>query len=127
MYEVAVSRSFVAQHYLTVPDAGPEGTLHSHRYAVEARCIGPTLGDHGYLLDVDALDGALEAVVEEFRDRVLNDVPAIEGPNPSTERLATVVADRLLDRLDPIPDPVTALRVTIDEDDVATVGHVRSV
>ena len=40
MYAVSVSRTFVAQHALTVPDPGPEGTVHSHRYTVEATVSG---------------------------------------------------------------------------------------
>ncbi|WP_254768199.1 6-pyruvoyl trahydropterin synthase family protein [Salinilacihabitans rarus] len=125
MYAVSVSRSFVAQHYLTVPDPGPEGTLHSHRYAVEATFRGPDLGEHGYLVDIDDVSEAMDALAERYRDRTLNDLPAFEGANPSAERFARIFGDRLLERLD--PPAATELHVDVAEDDIARVAHVRSI
>lgn len=123
MYSVSVSRSCIAQHYLTVPDPGPEGTLHSHRFGIEATFGGPELNEYGYLVDIDAVIDALEDVVGEIRDETLNDLPAFEGQNPSAERLARLVADRLAERL--APETATELTVTVREDDVATVAHER--
>ena len=124
MYSVSVSRSFVAQHYQTVPDPGPEGELHSHTYTVEATFRGPELDEYGYLVDIDAVIAALEAVVDAFRDRTLNDLPAFEGENPSAERFARVFGDRLLERLE--PKPATELEISLREDDVARVRHERA-
>ena len=123
MYAVSVSRTFVAQHYLTVPNPGPEGTLHSHQYTVEATFRGPGLDEYGYLVDIDAVIDALEAVVDSLRDRTLNELPALEGRNPSAERLASIVGDRLLERLE--PETATELVIRIDEDDIASVSHER--
>ncbi len=124
MYAVSVSRSFVAQHWLTVPDPGPEGTLHSHHFTVEVSFEGPELGEYGYLVDIDAVIDGLEATVAEFRDETLNDLPAFEGKNPSAEHFARIFGDRLLDRLQ--PETATRLTVTLQEDDVATVTHEQS-
>ena len=123
MYAVSVSRTFVAQHYLTVPNPGPEGILHSHQYTVEATFRGPGLDEYGYLVDIDAVIDALEAVVDSLRDRTLNELPALEGRNPSAERLASIVGDRLLERLEPAT--ATELVIRIDEDDIASVSHER--
>ncbi|WP_459825547.1 6-pyruvoyl trahydropterin synthase family protein [Halorubrum luteum] len=123
MYAVSVSRSCIAQHYLTVPDPGPEGTLHSHRFGIEATFRGPELNEYGYLVDIDAVIEALEAVVDGLADRTLNDVPAFEGLNPSAEHLARIVGDRLVERL--APETATQLVVTVREDDVAEVTHER--
>ncbi len=124
MYEVSVSRAFVAQHYLTVPNPDPaEATLHSHHFTVEATFRGPELAEYGYLVDIDAVISAMEGVVDGLRDETLNDLPAFDGENPSVERLSGVFADRLLDRLS--PEAATELRVSIREDDVATVAHTR--
>lgn len=125
MYAVSVSRSFVAQHYLTVPDPGPEGTLHSHRYGVEATFRGPALGEYGYLVDIDEVAEAMDVLAERYRDRTLNDLPAFEGANPSAERFARILGDRLLERLN--PPAATELRVDVTEDDIARVAHVRSI
>ena len=40
MYTVSVMADFIAQHYLTVPDPGPEGEIHSHHYEAELTLEG---------------------------------------------------------------------------------------
>ncbi|TQQ81574.1 6-pyruvoyl trahydropterin synthase family protein [Halonotius roseus] len=124
MYTVSVTRSFVAQHYLTVPNPGPEGELHSHQFTAEVTFRGPELGEYGYLVDIDAVIDAVEGVVETFRDQTLNELPAFEGLNPSAEHFARIFADRLTDRL--TPEPGTELTVALQEDDVATVSHTET-
>ena len=123
MYAVSVARSLVAQHYLTVPQPGPEGTPHSHHFTVEATFRGPELDAFEYLVDIDDLNTAMDALADHYRDRLLNDLPAFEGANPSAERFARVFGDRLLERLE--PDTATELRIEIEEDDVARVAHQR--
>src|SRR6056297_3561483 len=105
MYELSVSRDFVAQHYLTVPDPGPvEGEPHSHRYEVELRFSGPELNEYGYLVDIDAVEAALDDLTGRYRDELLNDLPAFDG-NPSVERFARVFADEIAEELEaPTPE-----------------------
>lgn len=121
MYSVAVSRSIVAQHYLTVPDPGPEGELHSHTFTVEATFQGPELDEYGYLVDIDAVSAAMDATADSLRDETLNDLPEFAGQNPSAEHLGQVFADRLLDHV--APETATELEISVREDDVATVGY----
>ncbi|MCU4924808.1 6-carboxytetrahydropterin synthase [Halobacteria archaeon AArc-dxtr1] len=124
MYAVSVSRSFVAQHYLTVPDPGPEGRLHSHCFDVEIEVAGPERNEYEYLVDIDNLTAAVDDTVDAFRDETLNELPPFDGRNPSVELLAKTLGDRLLKRFDPVG--ATRLRVAIEEDDVATVSHERA-
>lgn len=121
MYAVAVSRTFVAQHYLTVPNPGPEGSVHSHTYTVEATLRGPELDEHGYLIDIEDLSATMDAVTDFFRDETLNDLPAFDGLNPSVERLAKVFADRL--RAGITLSTASNLTIAIQEDAVATVEY----
>ena len=123
MYAVSVDRSLVAQHYLTVPNPGPEGEPHSHHFTVEATFRGPELNRFEYLVDIDAVTAAMDAVADRYRDRLLNDLPEFEDANPSAERFARAFGDRLLERLE--PDGATELRIEITEDDVARVAHER--
>lgn len=121
MYSVSVARTFVAQHYLTVPDPGPEGRLHSHTFTVESTFRGPELDEYSYLVDIDAVESAMDATADSFRDETLNDLPEFEGYNPSAERLARAFATRLQSRLE--PEIATELAVAVTEDDVATVTY----
>lgn len=121
MYTVGVSREFVAQHVLIVPDPGPEGEVHSHSYELDVRLRGSSLNEHGYLLDIDALFDAVEDLVDRYRDEILNDLPEFEGLNPSVEHFARIVCERLSDRLD-APHVETA-RVKLWEDDVAWAAY----
>lgn len=124
MYTVTVSIDFVAQHFLTVPDPGPEGEIHSHHYELAAECTGPELNEYGYLLDIDDLTHALETIEERYRDELLNDLDEFSGLNPSVEQFARIVADRLA----AIDMPgVETLRVKLHEDDIAWAAYERPV
>ena len=126
MYTVSVSRSFVAQHYLTVPDPGPEGELHSHHYSLEVTVESLDLDEYGYVVDIDELTAAVDDVADEFRDRILNDQPAFDGLNPSVEHFTRVVSDRLASDARLSSDRVSNLRVAMDEDDTARVSYERA-
>jgi 6-pyruvoyltetrahydropterin/6-carboxytetrahydropterin synthase len=122
-YELTVTREFIAQHYLTVPNPGPEGEVHSHHFTVELRFGGPELGEYGYLVDIDAVDALLDDLEDRYRDALLNDLPEFEGLNPSIEHFSRLFGDRVADALsNPTP---TRLTVRIWEDDVSWASHTR--
>lgn len=125
MYGVRVSRSFAAHHYLTVPDAGPEGELHAHDYTVDVGVRGRDLNEHGYLVDIDVLARAVERVVGEYEGETLNDLAEFRGANPSAERLARGIGDRLVEEID--GDGLAELRVEVHEDDIASVTYEQAV
>jgi 6-pyruvoyltetrahydropterin/6-carboxytetrahydropterin synthase len=123
-YELTVTRDFVAQHYLTVPDPGPEGEVHSHHFDVEVRFAGPSLGEYGYLVDIDDVNAVLDDLEARYRDALLNDLPEFGDANPSVERFARLFGDRVEAALqDPNP---TRLAVRIWEDDSAWASHRRA-
>lgn len=121
MYTVRVSRRFIAQHFLTVPDAGPENELHSHRFEVEVEVAGPELNEHDYLVDIDDLAGRADELADEYADATLNDRPRFEGDNPSVERFARVFCDRLLAGID--TDGIETATVTMWEDETAAASY----
>lgn len=124
MYTVTVSREFVAQHALTVPDAGPEGEWHSHQYELELQLHGETLNEYGYLVDIDDVTMALDRVVDRYRDETLNDLPEFEGRNPSLEHFARILCNRLLDEVE-APEADSAM-VKLWEDETAWVSYERA-
>mgnify|MGYP002761079893 FL=1 len=125
MYSTTVLTDFVAQHYLTVPNPGPEGVPHSHRFEIEVTFRGPELNEYDYLVDIDDAERALSEVADRYRDELLNDRPAFEGYNPSVERFARVVFERVADAV--ADDTVTELAVTVWEDDTAAATYDASV
>ena len=123
-HALMVERSFVAQHFLTVPDPGPEGVPHSHQYKLELRFAGPELNEYGYLVDIDRVKEVLDEIEDRYCDELLNDLPAFEGQNPSVERFAALIGDRVADALEN-PTP-THLTVRVWEDDEAWASHSRA-
>jgi 6-pyruvoyltetrahydropterin/6-carboxytetrahydropterin synthase len=123
-YRLMVRREFVAQHFLTVPDPGPEGEVHSHVFTAEVEFAGPELGEYGYLVDIDAVENVLDDLMARYRDTLLNDLPEFGDKNPSVERFARLFGDRVADALaDPTP---TRLTVRLWEDDLAWASHERA-
>ena len=121
MYSTTVLTDFVAQHYLTVPNPGPEGEPHSHHYEVELCFRGPELNEFDYLVDIDDAEAALSGIVDRYRDTMLNDRPEFDGDNPSVERFAKVIFEQVTDAVG--DDTVTELRVTVWEDDEAAASY----
>jgi 6-pyruvoyltetrahydropterin/6-carboxytetrahydropterin synthase len=99
MYTVAVTRDFVAQHFLIGGDWGAENERHSHHYRVEVQLEGASLDKHGYLVDIVDIEAHLEALVAYYRDKTLNNSPEFEGLNPSIEHFARIFCQALADRV----------------------------
>jgi len=95
IFTVGVIRDFVAQHHLVGGDWGRENQLHSHHYRLEALYEGEKLDRHGYLLDIVDVKAHLEALVERYRDRTINELPEFAGMNPGIEPFARILAERL--------------------------------
>jgi 6-pyruvoyltetrahydropterin/6-carboxytetrahydropterin synthase len=116
-YTVGVIRDFVAQHQLVGGDWGRENQPHSHHYRMEALFEGEKLDRHGYLLDIADVKVHLEALVERYRDKSLNDLPEFAGLNPGIEPFARILAERLADAID--GRNLTALTVKLWENEEA--------
>ncbi|HEX7974454.1 MAG TPA: 6-carboxytetrahydropterin synthase [Anaerolineales bacterium] len=95
MYTVAVTRDFVAQHYLVGGDWGAENQKHSHHYRAELRLEGGQLDQHGFLVDIVDIESYLDALVAHYRDRTLNDLPEFAGLNPSIEHFSRILCQSL--------------------------------
>jgi 6-pyruvoyltetrahydropterin/6-carboxytetrahydropterin synthase len=120
MYTLAVKRDFVARHYLVGGDWGAENDLHSHHYRVEVQLEGKVLDQHGFLVNIVALEAHLEELVAYFRDRTLNELPEFAGLNPSIENLARIMGQDLLGR---VTEPIHALTVKVWEDQIAWTAY----
>ncbi len=120
-YTIAVKRDFIAQHYLIGGDWGPENDLHSHHYWVELQLEGANLDQHGYMVDIIAVEAALEALKLKYEDQTLNDMPEFEGLNPSIENFARILCTALHARVQ--ASNVSALTVRIWENEIAWAAY----
>jgi 6-pyruvoyltetrahydropterin/6-carboxytetrahydropterin synthase len=121
MYTVAVTRDFVAQHFLIGGDWGPENDWHSHHYRVEVQLEGATLDEHGYLVDIVDIEYHLEALVAHYRDKTLNELPEFAGRNPSIEHFARILGQALSERIQAAN--LSAVTVKIWENEIAWASY----
>ncbi|NLD70500.1 MAG: 6-carboxytetrahydropterin synthase [Limnobacter sp.] len=121
MYRLAITRDFIAQHFLIGGDWGAENTRHSHHYRLQLRLRGESLDRHGYLCDIVELERVLDEVLGGYRDRTLNELAPFAGINPSLERFAKILYDELLARLE-LRDVTIAVRLWENEHDWAAYG-----
>ncbi|MFP4430911.1 MAG: 6-pyruvoyl trahydropterin synthase family protein [Spirochaetaceae bacterium] len=120
MYTLTVRRDFVAQHFLIGGDWGAENSPHSHHYRMELTLEGADLDRHGYLVDIVEIEAVLNATVDEYRDRLLNEIPAFQSLNPSLERFCRHLAERIDASIE--APTVSALTVLLWENEIASAS-----
>ena len=121
MYRLAITRDFIARHFLIGGDWGAENVKHSHHYKVQVLLRGEELDQHGYLVDIVELEEALAKTIARFRDKTLNDLAPFDGLNPSLERFARVFYEDLHAML-PLNDLSLAVRLWENDRDWAAYG-----
>jgi 6-pyruvoyltetrahydropterin/6-carboxytetrahydropterin synthase len=101
MYTVAVTKDFIANHFLIGGDWGSENFPHAHHYVAEISIEAAELDKHGYLVDIVEIEAALNNIVDDFRDSLLNDKAEFAGLNPSIEHFSRIICERMLDQINP--------------------------
>ena len=92
MFELAVRGDFCASHILH----GHEGkckNLHGHTWKVEVIIASEKLDQVGRVVDFSVVKKQLYSFLETLDHVHLNDLPAFQGINPSTENLAKHIFD----------------------------------
>lgn len=95
MYKLRAHRDFVAQHFLTIPNCGPENEWHSHHFHLEVILAGDQLNEQGYLVDITTVEDQLDTIVDRYEDTTLNDLSEFDGLNPSIEHFSRIIAESL--------------------------------
>lgn len=116
-----VKRTFVAQHFLTVPNCGKENEWHSHTFTLELTLSAPTLNADGYLVDIVKVTEVMDSVIEGFRDKTMNDLPAFAGLNPSIEHFARIISDQIAPFLE--ETQIETMHARLWEDDLAWAAY----
>ena len=112
MYQLTVEITFQASHSLRLSDSTSE-PMHQHDWRLQAVVQADQLDADGLVMDFITLRELLhQAVAPLQRPSTLNDAPCLAGANPTTERLARYLYDRLADSL---PASVQLARVILWE------------
>ena len=128
MFSITVRDHMMVAHSFRGAVFGPAQRLHGATFLVDATFRRPELDEDGIVVDIGLATQQLGEVLGELNFRNLDDEPAFEGVNTSTEFLAKVVADRLADRLrggalGENARGISSIVVTLHESHVAWAGY----
>jgi 6-pyruvoyltetrahydropterin/6-carboxytetrahydropterin synthase len=128
MYSVTVRDHFMIAHSFKGEIFGPAQNLHGATYVVDVEFKRVELDDDGLVVDIGAALQALRAVLAGLNYRNLDDDPAFEGRNTTTEFLARLVFERIAAEIEAGAlgegaHGLTALRVTLHESHIASASY----
>ena len=131
MFSVTVRDHMMIAHSLRGESFGPAQQLHGATYVVDATFRREDLDPDGLVIDIDRATSALHDVLSAFTMRNLDDEPWLGGVNTTTEALARIVADRLVERiatggLGAAARGLSGVAVTLHESHVAWASYERA-
>jgi 6-pyruvoyl-tetrahydropterin synthase len=127
MYSVTVRDHVMIAHSFRGEVFGPAQRLHGATYVVDAEFRRHDLDADGIVVDIGRATEALRQVLSDLNYRNLDEVPAFKGRNTTTEFLARVVFDRLVEAIErgdlgPAASAVEQLHITLHESHVASAS-----
>jgi 6-pyruvoyl-tetrahydropterin synthase len=130
VFSVTVRDHMMIAHSFRGEVFGPAQRLHGATYVVDATFRRAALDADNIVVDIGAASQELHAVLAGLTYRNLDEDPAFEGLNTSTEALAQVIADRLAERvhagsLGDGARELAELVVTLHESHVAWASYER--
>ncbi len=95
MFELKVKTRFAGAHQLTMVGRKCEN-LHGHNWHVEVCVKGDSLNQAGVLADFGDIKKAVRSVVDgELDHKYLNELPVFDGVQPTSERIAVYIAEKV--------------------------------
>jgi len=128
MYSVNVRDHFMIAHSFRGAAFGPAQRLHGATYVVDLELRRAELDADGMVVDIARATEVLRSVLAELDLRNLDEDPAFEGRNTTTEFMARVIFDRMAARiaageLGPHASGLAAMRVRLNESHVAWAAY----
>jgi 6-pyruvoyltetrahydropterin/6-carboxytetrahydropterin synthase len=128
MYSVNVRDHFMIAHSFRGDVFGPAQRLHGATYVADVELRRAELDADGVVVDIALATEVLRTVLGELNLRNLDDDPAFEGRNTTTEFMARVIFDRVAARiakgeLGAHASGLSSLRVTLHESHVAWAAY----
>lgn len=120
MYEVTIRKSFSAAHLLK-EIGGKCEELHGHNFIVEVSAAAEALNEEGLLIDFRDLKRWTDEVLADLDHKYLNELPFFKDVNPSSERVARFLFERIGAKMG--KGAVALTRVTVWESENARVSY----
>jgi 6-pyruvoyl-tetrahydropterin synthase len=99
VFSVTVRDHMMIAHSFRGAVFGPAQRLHGATFVVDATFRRAELDSDDIVVDIALAARELNGVLSDLNLRNLDDEPAFAGMNTTTEALARVIADRLVDRV----------------------------
>ena len=124
MYTLGIRDHVMIAHSFRGEVFGPAQRLHGATYIVDVEFRRDTLDDDGIVVDIGLAGQVLKDVLAAFNFRNLDDEAEFNGINTTTEVMARVVFDRMVQaiddgRLGAGAAGITAIKVTLHESHIA--------
>jgi 6-pyruvoyltetrahydropterin/6-carboxytetrahydropterin synthase len=128
MYTVSVRDHFMIAHSFRGEAFGPAQRLHGATYVVDIEFYRGELDDNGMVVDIGRATEVLRSILGDFNYRNLDEVPEFSGRNTTTEFLARIIFDRIVEAirrgdLGAAARRIERLRVTLNESHVASASY----
>jgi 6-pyruvoyl-tetrahydropterin synthase len=125
VFSVTVRDHIMVAHSFHGEVFGPAQKLHGATFVVDATLRRAELDAENIVVDIGRASQELSAVLAELTYRNLDDDPALAGVNTTTEFLAKVIADRLIERLGAEAAALSGISVTLHESHIAWASYER--
>ncbi|MFJ9553302.1 6-pyruvoyl trahydropterin synthase family protein [Nocardiopsis sp. NPDC101807] len=125
MYSVTVRDHLMVAHSFRGAVFGPAQRLHGATFVVDATFRRRELDADNIVVDIGLATRELGGLVAELNYRNLDEEPDFAGVNTTTEFLARVVADRLVERIGARERGLDSVAVTLHESHVAWASYER--
>jgi 6-pyruvoyltetrahydropterin/6-carboxytetrahydropterin synthase len=128
MYRVCVRDHFMIAHSFRGAVFGPAQRLHGATYIVDMEFRRRELDADGIVVDIGKAGDTLKAVLGALNFQNLDENLAFKGSNTTTEFLAKVIFDRMVQaigrgELGPTAGEIDTARVTLHESHVAWASY----
>ncbi len=123
MFELKVKTHFAAAHKLTMVGAKCEN-LHGHNWNIEVYVSGEKLNAAGVLVDFGDIKKGVREIMKELDHKYLNEIEVFKEMQPSSERIAIYIAERLQPLLDQIAEDVKISRVSAWESENSCATYI---
>jgi 6-pyruvoyltetrahydropterin/6-carboxytetrahydropterin synthase len=122
MFELKIKNNFSAAHKLAMVGEKCEN-LHGHNWHIEARVTGDKLNPAGVLVDFGNIKKFVNEIMKELDHKYLNEIEIFNDEQPTSERIAIYIAQRLQTFLGTLDEDVKVSSVTAWESEDASATY----